>query len=259
MSQLDLFEDSTENKLENITDFFLSGVNRTDAWGAKEWEAGASGIDSVTSFPQLEQLFELSIDAFYAVIYARMSELPLEGEISRFIQKVHRAVEDLGSGTTEAREAAARAATDRGDPDVLAVLRAGRKVQHEIHRMEGLLRFSPGPDGVYIASCEPDHFILPALAGHFYLRFGETPWAIIDEKRGLCLSRQKGGAFQLTRIPSGAAACTPIESGETAASVEALWRLYHRCISNESRKNPQLQNQFMPKRYQKYLTELKKN
>ena len=207
--------------------------------------------------PQLARLFELSVNAFYAAVHARMSGLPIEGEISRFIEKVGKAGD---------REAANRIASDRGDPDVLAVQRAAYKVSGEIHRMEGLLRFSPGPEGVYTARCSPDYFILPALAGHFTLRFGETPWAIIDEKRGLCLCRKPGGETRLIPAPSVPAAQTaetqaapPASTAEEAGSDswEELWRLYHRSINNESRKNPRLQRQFMPERYQKYLTELK--
>jgi len=122
------------------------------------------------------------------------------------------------------------------------------------------------------------------MASHFYLRFGETPWAIIDEKRNLCLSRgepsaksaparvrlQKDGEVRLGSVSKSPSASfvTAAEKGdapearvstETTVSMEDLWRLYHRSISNESRKNPGLQRQFMPKRYQKYLCELKKD
>jgi len=181
-------------------------------------------------------------DASYAAIFAQLSELPIKGEISRFIEKVNNA---------EGRAEAARIACDRGDPDVLAVLEAARKVQVEVHRITGFLRFCPDPQGVYTARCEPDYFILPALAEHFTQRFGETPWAIIDEKRGLCLSRQKGGEARIMPVSAGPGAET--RGGDCW---EDLWRLYHRSVSNESRKNPGLQRQFMPKRYQKHLNEL---
>ena len=173
-------------------------------------------------------------DAFYAAVYARMSELPIKGEISRFVDKVNKE--------------GARAACDRGDPDVLAVLGAAGKVQTEIHRITGFLRFSPDSQGVYTANCEPVYFILPALAEHFTLRFGESPWAIIDEKRALCLCRRDGGEARL--LPALAA------KNEGEDCWEELWRLYHRSVSNEGRKNVRLQRQFMPKRYHKYLSEL---
>ncbi|MCL2215341.1 MAG: DUF4130 domain-containing protein, partial [Treponema sp.] len=36
---------------------------------------------------------------------------------------------------------------------------------------------------------------------------------------------------------------------------EALWKHYHKTINNESRDNPNLQRQLMPRRYWKYLPE----
>ena len=198
------------------------------------------------------KLFELSVDAFYTVVHARMSELPIEREIVRFIGKV---------GKAKDRAAAARIAFDRGDPDVLAVQKAARKALWEIHRITGFLRFSPDPRGVYTARCGPDCFILPALAEHFRLRFGETPWAIIDERRGLRLYRETGGEVRL--IPASASSGPALqEDRDTDGDPredpwEDLWRLYHHSVSNEARKNPKLQRQFMPERYRKYLPEFK--
>ncbi|MDR1803008.1 MAG: TIGR03915 family putative DNA repair protein [Treponema sp.] len=199
--------------------------------------------------PGLSELFELSVDAYYAVIHATMSGLPIKREINRFIEKVRKA---------ENRDEAARAASDRGDADVLVVLKAAYKVTVEIHRLTGLLRFSPDSAGVYIARCSPDYFILPALAEHFTLRFGETPWAIIDEKRKLCLEggRLQGdnGAARLTALSS----CPQAAAEKETDSWEELWRLYHHSVNNEGRKNPRLQRQLMPERYHKYLPEMKK-
>jgi probable DNA metabolism protein len=113
----------------------------------------------------------------------------------------------------------------------------------------GLLRFCPD-EGVYIARCAPDHFILPALGSHFKERFGETPWAIIDEKRHLCLSCPSGKQWTI-----GIYADTKTDR-PAGGSWEKLWQHYHKTINNESRNNPNLQRQLMPKRYWKYLTEL---
>jgi len=195
--------------------------------------------------PDISGIFELSVDAYYAALYAQMSYKPIKKEITAFVEKVRRA----GN-----RDEANRVVTDRGDGDVLAVLKEAAKVTHEIHRLTGLLRFSPESDGVYTARCAPDNFILPALAEHFTLRFGETPWAIIDEKRGLCLRKINGSEAVLAYSSSGLSEAAPGKA--RTDSWEDLWRLYHKSINNESRKNPRLQRQFMPERYQKYLTEL---
>ena len=217
---------------------------------------------SAFEMPQgLSALYELSIDAYYAALYAQMSELPIEKEIFRFIEKVKKAGCDFSGGknggdkTAENREAAMKAATDRGDPDVNTVLKAAGKVGHEIHRLIGLLRFSPDSNGVFTARCAPDHFILPALADHFSLRFGITPWAIIDEMRGLCLRKQDADEAQLVPWPPVMPHADTSKKNQTD-SWEDLWRLYHRSINNEGRKNLRLQRQLMPERYRKYLNEL---
>jgi len=197
--------------------------------------------------PDARRLFELSANAFDAVIGAWLSELPITEEIIRFGRKILAAA---GIAAHAGRRAAEAAATDRGDPDVRAVLDAAYKVWHEIHRLMGLLRFNPDEAGVYIARCGPDHFILPALGPHFKERFGRQPWAIIDEKRRLCM-RCSNESLEVHKMGGSALSNNP-QGGEW----ENLWRHYHKTINNESRNNPDLQRRFMPQRYWKYLTEL---
>lgn len=239
MTQPDLFAESGQTVSKDITDDFLPAL---EADGTLKIPPGLAG------------LFELSVNACYAALYAVMSELPIKRKISHFIEKVERAGNEITKRDSgEARIAADRAATDRGDPDVLTILKTAGKVQHEIHRLTGLLRFDTDPNGVYIARSSPDYFVLPALASHFYLRFGDTPWAIIDEKRGLCLCRAKNGPVRL--LPAQSAGLGNNNPGDTN-SMEELWRLYYHSVNIESRKNLRLRRQFMPERYQKYLPEL---
>jgi hypothetical protein len=225
-----------------------------------------TGIDFSVLQPEMLNFYELSANAFGAIVYAWMSELPVTGQIIRFGKKILEA-KNTAAGNTghsqrgkleaaqrEARKAAELAATDRGDFDVRTVREAAYKVWHETNRLTGLLRFCPDEKGVYTAQCEPDHFVLPALGPHFLERFGETPWVIIDNKRrlGLCCKMGRTGA---AGIELSACAETPISS-KKAQGWENLWRHYHKTINNESRNNPALQKRFMPTRYWKYLTEV---
>ena len=204
----------------------------------------SDGFDGSLLEGSARRLFELSFNAFDLFLHAWLSELPVEKETIRFGRRVLSAE---GAAVSEQKSLAEKAAADRGDSDTLTVLDAAYKVQREIDRMMGLLRFFPC-DGVYTARCAPDHFVLPALARYFSARFGETSWAIIDEKRGLCLSRfppEPAGLFSETESAQGA-----------GDEWEDLWRHYHSTINNEQRKNPALQRQFMPRRYWKYLPEM---
>jgi probable DNA metabolism protein len=115
----------------------------------------------------------------------------------------------------------------------------------------GLLRFCPDTHGAYIARCEPDHLTLPALGPHFRERFGQTPWAIIDEKRRLGIGCS-GAELAFFITGEGPASL----ENQPDSEWENLWRHYHKTINNESRNNPDLQRRFMPQRYWKYLTEL---
>lgn len=153
------------------------------------------------------------------------------------------------------------------------------RIQREIHRMMELLRFSPNKEGVFIARCAPKYDVLPFLKEYFTARFGETAWTIIDEKRRITLSRRCGEEAVISELPTEEdaffgelSACgsaygevcgdTCGEAGSTGSDSEnsdeweELWKHYHKTINNESRKNPGLQRQLMPKRYWKYLPEV---
>ena len=245
--QFNLFGD-TVNANECIT-----GISENDIALVTGLHSDA-GIDFSDFPPYIHSLYELSANAFDVIVHAWMSELPVTEEIIRFGRKILQAASgnySPGMNESEQRQESEKAATDRCDPDVQTVQAAAYKVWHEIHRMTGLLRFSPDENGVYTALCEPDHFILPALGNHFHMRFGITPWAIIDVKRRFCLESGAGEA------PEFLVFCGQAETGEnTGAEWENLWRNYHKTINNESRNNPELQLKFMPKRYWKYLNEL---
>lgn len=214
----------------------------------------SEGLDLSALPPAGRRLFELSVNAFDAFVHAWMSEFPVEAETVRFGRKVLAAAR-RADGPEAERAAADRASSDRGDADTRTVLETACKVCREIDRLRGLLRFNPDDEGVYIARCGPDHFVLPALCEHFTRRFGDTSWIIIDEKRRLRLCRLNMEAPQLSGLPSKLSR-SPAVPQSSSSEWEELWRHYHKTINNESRNNPDLQRRFMPKRYWKYVPEL---
>ena len=210
-------------------------------------------VPGTDHFDNIEELLGLSERAYQTVISAQMNEALAISDLESYIYKIFSAGRGHKS-RAGARSAAEKVAFDRGDPLVRIVLQAAYRVDHEIHRFMGLLRFNPRPDGIWLARCAPDNFILPAFAGHFTARFGQAPWAIIDEKRSLALLRLEG------EDPCfGILSSFPFLSSPEAPQDdwEELWRSYHRSINIDNRKNPALQLQFMPRRYWKYLPELK--
>ena len=196
-------------------------------------------------------LFELSANAFYSIILAWCGELPIEKEIISFGRGILAAAQNFNN-FDDKRRAADKAANNRADADTLTVLKTAGKVQIEIHRLQGLLRFSVNEDGEYVAMCEPDHFVLPCLGEFFTARFGDTPWSIIDEKRGLRLGRKPGERAKINVLEESLETIPSAKSDEW----EELWKHYHKIINNEDRKNTDLQRQLMPKRYWKHLPEM---
>ena len=230
---------------------FGSEVSRARHYDKKELDLISSyfrrGFNISHFNENARHLFELSPNAFDTFIHAWMSELPVETQMLSFGRSVIAAAQKAGGSQVQKRRAAEKAAVDRSDENTCIIHEAAYKTGHEIHRIMGLLRFSPDKTGTFIAHCSPDHLVIPALGEYFTARFGETSWIIIDEKRHLFLSRQYG----LTNDPPCA--------GNFAAEDdewEELWKHYHKTINNESRKNPNLQRQLMPKRYWKYLPEV---
>jgi len=142
------------------------------------------------------------------------------------------------------------------------------RVTWEAHRLMGLLRFAPEqtPAGTrYIARCAPDYFVLPLLADHFSVRFGETSWVIIDERRNCMVYSDHGRKPELCRINQANGADHNDIAGNTEEKDSGrnsgdewvdLWKNYHHSINNEARANPKLQKKFMPLRFRKYLPEI---
>ncbi len=208
-----------------------------------------------------QDLYEVSAVGYSNFVYAWMSEFPIEADIIRFgyllIQAAKNADKKLSLETVsfQGRAAAEAVRNNRMDSAVKTVLDASFKAGHEAHRLSGLLRFSVGKTGVPVAFCSPDHFILPILAEHFSLRFGDSSWAIVDEKRRLALIKHIDHEAELTVYNPAHPWFRGLHNGNSDAW-ESLWLSYFKAINNESRVNPKVQLQFMPKRYWKYLPEM---
>lgn len=138
-----------------------------------------------------------------------------------------------------------------GNPVVFDVQRIEHKVNHEIHRFLGLIRFTALGNGVLYSAFEPDHDILEFLGPHFSDRFRSDPFIIHDLARDKALV-SAGGAWYI--CPFGPDAIPAPESGEEG--IRRLWRDYFNAIAIKERTNPRCQKNFMPVRYWKHLTEM---
>jgi probable DNA metabolism protein len=170
-------------------------------------------------------------DVWESFEYALRTDLAVEGDAAAF------AALALLCGP--------EAAADRSRPEVRSVRGAAFKVRREIHRLLGLLRFAPDPDGVLTARCEPDNEILDLLSPAFFRRFGGEPFRILDLRRGRVVESGRGSGRE-ARGSESAGEPDPVE----------LWKTYYKAVENPARLNPRLRLQFMPRRYWKHLPEL---
>jgi len=126
------------------------------------------------------------------------------------------------------------------------------KVRHESHRLKGLIRLQEAADGKYYAAVEPDYKTLVLLAPHFKSRFSTMDWIIHDKKREEAVifsaSDQKWLLIDLEKDFEP-------ELSEDEEEVQELWRSFFSAVSIKNRRNQKVQQQFMPKKYRKYLIE----
>lgn len=139
-----------------------------------------------------------------------------------------------------------------------------QKVAFETHRFTGLIRFRIFEDGLQYAPFEPDCNIIGYCARHFKTRLKNQKWILHDLRRNHALFWDKSS---LRTIDIDEDFTKHIkEHGELPNSwmsseelyYQDLWKTFHTAIANRDRENPNLQRQFMPRRYWKYLIEMKK-
>lgn len=140
--------------------------------------------------------------------------------------------------------------------------RLARKVNNEVHKFTGLLRFRILSDGLQYAPFEPDCNVIGYCANHFVRRLRQQHWVLHDVRRDYALFWD---GEQLQGIDVDEAFTTYVRgNGEVPDSqlsqeeqyYQDLWKSFHQVIANKDRENLKLQRQFMPQRYWKYMVEM---
>lgn len=145
------------------------------------------------------------------------------------------------------------------DSYVLQTFQLARKAGRECCQMKQFLRFRELERGILYAENQPRNHVLPYLMVHFADRFPQEDFAIRDIGRGLLGVHPAGGEWYLTdsRELLEALGQADLSSRETA--YEELFCWFCHKIAIKERRNISLQNQMMPKRFQKYTIEFAKN
>lgn len=152
-------------------------------------------------------------------------------------------------------------ATNFANQSVLKVSQLEKKVLREAEHTLMFLRFEKATDGTWFAPVSPKYDILPLITGHFRSRFADQPWLIYDTKRsyGFYFDTKKleqieidNPAFNVISGQLNTNATHPDED-----QWQEMWKTYFKQIAIRERTNLRCQQNLMPKRFWKYLTEKK--
>lgn len=141
-----------------------------------------------------------------------------------------------------------------GEPYVNRVFQLSRATGNEAHHLLGFLRFQELENGVLFARIHPKNDVLPLLGDHFSDRLPEENFMIYDETRKKAALHRKGSYFFLTGTEGLNEEMLHRFSPEEL-EYQRLWCGFFESIAIEARCNPKLQNQNIPKRFQKDTVE----
>ena len=125
--------------------------------------------------------------------------------------------------------------------------------------MKQFLRFRELERGILYAENQPKNHVLPYLMVHFADRFPQEDFAIRDIGRGLLGVHPAGGEWYLTDSRELLEALGQAALSSREMAYEELFCWFCHKIAIKERRNISLQNQMMPKRFQKYTIEFAKD
>lgn len=139
-------------------------------------------------------------------------------------------------------------------PLVEPLVRLSRSVQNERHLMMQFLRFEHLEGDLWFARCSPKANVVPLLMDWFSARFNTQAFIIYDETHNMA-GVYEGGEWYLVKTNL---LNLPNRSADERAMQQA-WKRFYRTVAVESRYNPELRRQFMPKRLWRNITELQED
>lgn len=144
------------------------------------------------------------------------------------------------------------------ETEVLRIYNLSKKVSRERHSFLGFVRFEEIEDNgqVFLYSgIEPENNILPLIAGHFAQRFYQERIIIHDSNRKMALLAYQG-KWELSYFEIAKEVISNKQS-QVERGFQKLWQGYVEHIAINERKSKKRQQQFVPLKYRKNLTEFK--
>lgn len=202
--------------------------------------------------------------AFDTVKTASLSDDPQTGTIVyRFIRHAMATCAPRGAGGrkdarlakgAESRRrtrAARNVLSDITHPAVEPFVRLARAVGNERHRMMQFLRFEHLEGNVWFARCAPKANVVPLLMDWFAERFNTQPFIIYDEAHRIA-GVYAGDDWHLVKTD----ALNLPDRAADERTMQQAWKRFYKTVAVESRYNPELRRQFMPKRLWENITEM---
>ena len=141
------------------------------------------------------------------------------------------------------------------NPYVLYLFELSRSVSNEAHHLLGFVRFKELQNHILFAKIHPKNLVLPILGDHFSDRLPQENFMIYDENRNLAVIHRKGFSDFILVGTENLDKKILEQYSEDELEYEKLWCGFFSSITIEARKNPKLQNQNIPKRFQKDAVE----
>lgn len=182
---------------------------------------------------------KISKDAMTNIMYAYLSEHDNSGifilDYLRFGFKVGKIVDSYLS-----------------DDRVYNIHRLVTKITREKQLLAGIIRFRLLQNNIYYAPIETQYNTACLLGEHFADRMADQIFVLHDVKRNYGVFYDKTKWFM-----SDIELNTDVVFHEKELFYQELWKQYFESITIKDRINPKLQSNFMPKKYWKYLIEMK--
>lgn len=135
-----------------------------------------------------------------------------------------------------------------GEPCVYRIFELCRATNNEAYRHLEVLRFSELENGILFATIHPKDYVLPYVAEHFTERLPMENFMIYDATHQIVAVHRAGKNYMLADASDLDLDKIKRYSGDEL-EYRKLWLTFFDHIAIESRKNPRLQMQHMPKRY----------
>lgn len=133
-----------------------------------------------------------------------------------------------------------------------------RSSYNEAHHLLGFLRFQELENGLLFATIHPKNDVLALVSDHFCDRLPQENFIIYDESRKMASLHKKGSTYLLADASDiNESFIHRYSSNEL--EYQRLWKGFFDSIAIEARRNPKLQNQNIPKRFQKDALEFGKS